>query len=437
MNLVVEIQKMGHRGLGIGRCEGKVVLVPFSAPGDRVEVKVTRTHRNFIEAEISSIVHPSPLRRKPRCPFFAKCGGCQLQHFPVSLQRSLKEEIFRDLLEHYGKVEDKKVKDMLLASHEFEYRYHIELHVDWGGEPLLGFMARKDKKVIPLNRCLLACAGIQSAISEVRKLLERAQAKMVTQIAISSDYLSNNLSLTLFCKRRIAPQVEKVLGDSAQEIPALRGIYLIAQSRKTPLTLWEKAKGPPGVLYALPPVDRIGEIILEVWPGIFRQVNPEANRVLVSTVLEQVQEQGAQRVLELYGGMGNFTIPVSFVAQEVVVIEINSRAVENAKANALRYGRENIRWTIGPVKDKVKFLKKDYFDLIIMDPPRSGAKEILKEIFLLKPKNILYISCEPATLARDIHFLQKNGFYGVEMVQPLDMFPQTFHMESITFLKKI
>jgi len=170
---------------------------------------------------------------------------------------------------------------------------------------------------------------------------------------------------------------------------------------------------------------------------VFRQVNPEVNRIVMSIVLNWVQNLGVQQILELYAGMGNFTIPMSFVTQNILAIESNPHAVENAKANALRYVRNNIQWFTGSVKDEIKSLRKGSFDLIIMDPPRKGGKEILKEIIPLNSKNIIYISCEPATLARDLQFLKTHGSYGVKTAQPLDMFPQTFHLESITLLKKI
>jgi 23S rRNA (uracil1939-C5)-methyltransferase len=157
----------------------------------------------------------------------------------------------------------------------------------------------------------------------------------------------------------------------------------------------------------------------------------------MSIVLDWIQYLGVQQVLELYAGMGNFTVPVSFVTQNVLAVESNPHAVENAKANGLRHVRKNIQWITGAVKDEIKSLRKESFDLIIMDPPRKGAKESLKEIIRLNSKNIIYISCDPATLARDIQFLKKYGSYGVKMTQPLDMFPQTFHVESITLLQKI
>jgi len=437
MNFVVNIEKMGHRGLGIARWGGKVVLVPFAAPEDRAEVSITRAHRDYDEAEIVKLIKPSSLRREPPCSFFGTCGGCQLQHLPLSFQRTLKEEIFREMLRHQGEVDEKGIKDILFSSNEFEYRSHSELHVDWQEKPLVGFMTRRGNNVVPIDRCLVVNPLIQSILVEVSGMLKRADANRVTDVTISCDFPGEKNVITFFSSKRLPDNVEKTLEKVVQEIPQVKGLYLVTRQERRPLILWKEAGTPSGVLYSLPFNDGGGDLILEAWPEVFRQVNPAVNRIVISIVVDWIQNLGVQQVLELYAGMGNFTIPVSFVTQNVLAIESNPHAVDNAKANALRHVRKNIQWITGSVKGEIKSLRKESFDLIIMDPPRSGAKEILKEIIQLNSKNIIYISCEPATLARDIQFLKKYGSYGVKMTQPLDMFPQTFHVESITLLKKI
>jgi 23S rRNA (uracil1939-C5)-methyltransferase len=435
MNLVVKIEKMGYRGMGIARREGKVVLVPFAAPGDHAEVRVTRVHRDYDEAEIVTLIQPSSLRRNPPCLFFGACGGCQLQHLPISFQRTLKGEIFREMLEHQGGVDGNRVRNLLFSSNEFDYRSHCELHVDWREKPLVGFMAPRENNVVPINQCLVVHPLIRSILPEVSKILTVVNAHQVNEVAISCDFPDGKNVITFFSGKRLPDHVEKALGKLIQEIPRVKGLYLVARKEMKPIMPWKEAEASPGVLYSVPFKDE-EDLILEACPGVFRQVNPEVNRIMISIILDWTKDLEVQHILELYAGMGNFTIPVSFVTQNVLAIESNALAVENAKTNALRHDRKNIQWRNGSVKDEIKSLGKKSFDLILLDPPRTGAKEVLKEIILLHPKNILYISCEPATLARDLQFLKKQGSYEVKMTQPLDMFPQTFHMESITVLQK-
>ena len=437
MNFVVEIEKMGHRGMGIARRGGKVVLVPFAAPGDQAEISITHVHRDYDEAEIIKLIKPSSLRREPPCPFFGVCGGCQMQHLFISFQRTLKEKIFREMLRHQVGVSEKVVKELLFSSNEFHYRFHSELHVNWREKPLVGFMAPRDNKVVPIKQCLVVHPLIQSMLAEVTAILKKANANQVTDAAISCDFPGVKNVITFFALKRLPDNLQKTLVEAVQEIPQVKGLYLIPRKERKPIILWKEVGAPSGVLYSVPFKDRKEDLILEAWPGVFRQVNPEVNRIVISVVLDWIQRLEVQHVLELYSGMGNFTLPISYVTQDILAIESNPRAVENAKANALGYNRKNIHWITGSVKEEIKSLRKKSFDLIIMDPPRKGAKEILKEIIQLNAKNIIYISCEPATLARDIQFLKKYGSYGIEITQPLDMFPQTFHVESITLLKKI
>jgi SAM-dependent methyltransferases related to tRNA (uracil-5-)-methyltransferase len=198
MNFVVDIQKMGHRGMGIARRGGKVVLVPFAAPGDQAEVNITRAHRDYDEAEIIKLIKPSLLRREPPCPFFGACGGCQLQHLPIFFQRTLKEEIFREMLTHHVKVDEQRVKELLFSSNEFDYRSHSQLHVDWREKPLVGFMTPRDNKVVPVNQCLVLHPLIQSILAEISGMLKRADANQVTDVAISCDFPGDKNLITFF-----------------------------------------------------------------------------------------------------------------------------------------------------------------------------------------------------------------------------------------------
>ena len=436
MKLVVDIQKLGHRGMGIARYRGKVILVPLTAPGDRVEVKITCSHRDYDEAELIRVINSSPLRREPPCPYFGHCGGCQLQHLHFHYQERLKEELFREMLIHQGEVDESRIEGILSPSNEFEYRSHIDLHIRWSGKPLLGFMTWRGKRIVPIDRCLLALPKIQNFLIETRKMLEKIKAVRVKKVTISGDNPGDNVTLVLWSSKTLSRKACKLLKEMTAEIPFLRGIYILNRRGKSPITLEEGKNSPSGVVYSVP---AFREITLEAWPGVFSQVNPEANRSLISEVMNWAKQGKTERVLDLYAGMGNFTVPMSFQAQEIIAVDINPLAIENNKLNGLRYNRNNIQWLTLPAKAALRsFIESgEYFDLVIMDPPRSGVKGVLNEILRLKPERIIYVSCDMATLARDIRFFQKSGSYQVIIAKPLDMFPQTFHLESITLLQKV
>lgn len=265
-----------------------------------------------------------------------------------------------------------------------------------------------------------------------------AKALNVGRVEVSCDTPGDGISIILRGSGGLSKRARNVLNRLAPDVQRLRGLYFAHRCGGKIQTLWEQDEEFSGVLYSVPYPDRSGELILEAWPGGFMQVNSFANRLLINVLLSWIQEAPPERVLELYSGMGNLTIPVSHLVREIVAVEINPIAVENAKANAARYKISNVRWIVGSAKSWMQGIMEagDSFDLVIMDPPRSGAREILAGILDLAPDRILYISCDPATLVRDIRFLQQSGPYSVEKTLPLDMFPQSFHLESITLLEK-
>lgn len=439
MKLVVNIERLGHRGVGIGRHGGKVVFVPLTAPGDRVEVRITRTHRNYDEAVLVRLLKSSPMRSEPPCPHFGLCGGCQLQHLKPSCQRLLKEELFREMVIHNGWVHRERVGEILATPEELGYRSRLDMHVLWAARPFLGFMARGSRRVVPVDRCLLAISQILPFMEEARRLLMEAKGLGVGRVEVSCDTPPGDaISIILRVSRGLSKGARNVLKRQAPGVPRLRGLYLVHRCDGKIQALWERDEKFLGVLYSVPNPDRSGELIIEAWPGVFRQVNPFANRLLIDVLLSWIKEAPPERALELYSGMGNLTIPVSHLVQEIVAVEINSIAVENAKANAARNKISNARWIVGSSKSGIQGIleARESFDLVIMDPPRSGAWDILADILNLAPDRVIYISCDPATLARDIRFLQKNGPYSVKKTLPLDMFPQSFHLESITLLEK-
>ncbi len=435
-HLIVEIRDIGHRGLGIGRHEGKVVMVPFTAPGDRAEVEVVRCHSSYDEGRLVRLLEPSPARRPPPCPYFGVCGGCHLQHLDGAVQRSLKERLFRDTLKRQAGVDEARVGPIIAAQEELGYRSKLEMHQGPSRQRALGFMEWGSTKVMPVERCMVASPRLNLLISEAARLIGKARPSRVTRVEMACDDSGDGVTLTIWGRSWISSR--GIQGEFGNLCTGLRGLYVM-EGRGTGIRpIWERAGEARGVFYVVPDPRSCSGISLAAWPGVFRQANPAANRLLLSKVLGWVKEGRPEKVLDLYAGMGNLSIPVSLLAQEVTAVEFNPLAVENGMENCRRNGVDNVRWVCGPAGRVMASMigRGQSFELLILDPPRGGARAVIQDTVRLRPERIIYVSCDPATLARDLKDIERDGIYRVRESHPIDMFPQTFHLESVTLLER-
>ncbi len=436
MKLVLEIQSLGHKGLGIGRHRGKVVMVPFGAPGDKLEVKIVRSHKSYDEARILKLLEPSSQRRHPPCPYYGTCGGCQLQHLEITHQRAHKERILKEILKAQAGIEAEKVLPMLWDPLELGYRCRMDLHVLWKQAPRLAFASRGSSELIPVRRCLLAMEQLNSSIQEMELLLSKARCEKLMRVEMTCDESGHARTFLLSTSGRVNPSL---LGEMASWAPNIEGLSSLCVGRARGgkvWSLWSRRTEHEGVLLPILNADQ-REVPLKVWPGVFAQVNPRVNRILTQTMASWTRQMAPESILDLYAGMGNLTFAVAGLASRVTAVEVNPRAVANAMANSRELGVQNVTWILGSAPRELSRMaaKALSFDLVILDPPRSGAWELLDTLASIRPKAVIYVSCEPSTLARDLSRLQSRG-YRVDKVQPLDMFPQTFHLESISLLRE-
>ncbi len=425
------IETLGHRGVGIGRHQGKVVMVPLSAPGDELEVEITQSHKTYDEGRILRLLSPSPWRREPPCKYFGSCGGCQLQHLEICYQRSQKEKIFSEMMEFGSGVRREKVRGILFGEEEFGYRCRLDLRVVWDKGPRVGFSRRGSGELIPVESCMVARKKINDVLEAIGGFLKELFPWRVSRAEIACDDSNSGFTLFLARRGRETPPRERKFADVARELEGLRSVSIGRAEGGKVDTLWASDRGPLGVLMTVDLPDH-GKMVLEVWPGVFSQVNPEVNQMLVNLILSWAHKLEARSILDLYAGMGNLSIPLSALASRVVAVEVDPRAVENGLENSRRLGAENIVWLRNSAAKAISDLvsKGEKFDLVVLDPPRAGAREIMGAISLLDPKGVIYVSCDPATLARDIVILESESPFRVEEIVPLDMFPQTYHIES-------
>jgi 23S rRNA (uracil1939-C5)-methyltransferase len=366
---IITIDRLAFGGEGVGRSEGKVIFVPWTAPGDRVRVRVVSDHGRYERGEVVEILEPSPDRVEPPCPVFGRCGGCQWQHLKYETQLRMKEEIFKETLIRTGQIADPKIFPMVPAPDPWHYRSRIQLRVD--GEGRIGFHAFKSHEVVPCDDCRIADPRLNAKLAEIRASAERPTGPF--ELSLNGNGMLRT-------------------GVSSEE-------------------------------------------------KVFSQVHPEQNKRLIQAVLDfafgnaEIAFTRKKTVVELYAGSGNFTFPIADRAGMVFAIEENPKAVAQGIERTEANGFSNIEWIGGTAEWGLKKLyrRKTMVDMLVLDPPRRGAKEILDLIPVIRPRLVVYVSCDPVTLARDLNLLVRRH-YRLEKVLPVDMFPQTYHIESVAQL---
>ena len=432
------IDRLAYGGAGFGRIDGKACFVPFTAPGDRVLARVRRETASYVEADLIEILEGSPHRVSPPCPVFGRCGGCQWQHLAYPFQTAAKEDIFGEALWRLARVERERLLTAVTADTPWGYRSRIQVKLFGRGEEFrMGFFAPGSHFVVDLpGGCAVAHPAINEALCELRQVLEEfPERDRIPQVDLAAGIDAAVVMTVHYLGDRLN-QVTEFWRSRRDRLPSVTGICL-QRGRKATIT---GIYGEQRLVYTLPATDA-GEgdtLKLTFSAGSFSQVNYPQNRELVRTAMEWGNLSGNVKVLDLCSGNGNFSLPFARNAGTVVGFETVEQSVADARYNALLNGIATSRFE---AEDGVAALRRlitngERFDLVILDPPRSGAAEMAGLLGTLGPPVIIYVSCDPQTLGRDLARLQKGGYRMVKS-RVVDMFPQTYHIESITLLERI
>jgi len=423
--LEADVVDLAHDGRGIARVSGKAVFIAGALPGERVRFRVTKRRRQLEEAVLLEVLTASPDRVTPRCAHFGVCGGCSLQHLSPEAQLAAKQRQLLDNLERIGGVRPLRVIEPLRGP-AFAYRRRARLGVKYvhkKGRVLAGFRERDKPYVADLRRCEILLERFATLPEELAALVE-----------------------TLSIRERI-PQVELAAGDeraalvfrimqplSAADAAALErfGARLDVQIHVQPGgldSIRPLAAEVPALEYA---VDA-GRVVLEFGPSDFVQINREVNRAMVAAAQGLLAPEPADSVLDLFCGLGNFTLPLSRLAARIVGVEGDEGLVRKARLNALRNGIGNAEFLAENLFEPSGFgaWAERAYDLVLLDPPRAGAVEIMERMAQWRPRRVVYISCHPGSLARDAGILVRSQGYRLIGAGVMDMFPQTTHVESV------
>ena len=433
MNLTdVTIERLAFGGSGVGRIDGKVCFVPFSAPGDRVAVRVVKEHRSWLEAELVTVLEPAAVRVAPFCPVFGRCGGCDWQHISYAAQTEAKRLILLETLQRVGKLVEPSVGQTLAAAAPKGYRARAQFKLHRAPDGLqAGFYRRGSRFVIDLpDGCPVVRDPINAALRRLRQSLERLpDADRVPQVSLEEGEAGCHAIVHYI---GLDPErICRFLARQAEQLN-LAGLFLQSGRKETLVPVF----GDERITYRVPAGDR--ELLLGYGIGGFSQVNRLQNQSMIRLVRHMLQGAPAGRLLDLYCGNGNLSLPLADLCTEVVGIEGYQPSIASAVDNSRQVRVNNSTFRCAEAGAELQRLAAagERFGTVLLDPPRSGALEAVKALPALGASRIVYISCDPGTLARDLAILIGQGGYRLETAVPLDMFPQTGHLETVACLTR-
>ena len=428
-----EIESLTHDGRGLTHVDGKAVFVHGALPGERVRFRYTRLQKRHDEGTVTEVLRASPQRVTPRCPHFGVCGGCSLQHMEAAAQIDMKQDILKDVLSRIGKVAPEIWLPPLAAGH-WGYRRKARLGAKWvqkKGRVLLGFRERSASFIADLSRCETLHPAVGERLSALSDLIQRLSIRdQIPQVEVA---MGDGPCVLIF--RVLTPPCAADLG-LLQDFAAAEGLHLYLQ------------EGGPETIRPLPGQGvELGfdlpayAVRLGFEPTDFTQVNLELNRLMVDQALALLDPQPEDRVLDLFCGLGNFTLPLARRAGQVLGLEGDAGLVERGRANAQRNRLANAEFRLADLyrEPQPELCPTPWgsttFDKALLDPPRSGAWQVLDLLPVAGVRRLVYVSCYPATLARDADHLVNTLGYRLVAAGAMDMFPQTAHVEAMALFE--
>lgn len=446
--ITLKIDTLSHGAEGIGRYEGMSIFVEDVCPEDVVKVKITQVKKNFARAILLEILEPSSNRVKPFCPMTKVCGGCQWQHVNYKTQLKYKQKAVEDTLKKIAGI-DIPVKEIIASPITEKYRCKVQYPVRQtrvSKRILAGYFKKGTHEVVNIKYCPIQPRIIDKTTEDIREMAaehnlsaydEKKHKGLIRHIVYRFSQSENNLNLILVVNdEKVSPQLKKFCESIKETKPHIKGVSVNFNNKRTNVIMGAKTQNVVGDDFI---IENLDGNIYKISSGSFFQVNPPAAvnifNAVKKIIVEKVQNP---RILDAYSGVGSFSIWLRDIASEIYAVEEYPQAVLDAKENITLNKADNIKIFEGDAKLIFRELKDkgEKFDVVVIDPPRKGCdEEAIDALESLSDKYIIYVSCNPATLARDIKLLSDKGF-DCEFVQPVDMFCHTYHIESIALIKK-
>lgn len=442
---IVNIVGEGYEGEGVARIENFPVFIHGALMNEEVKIKIVKVNKNFAFGKILEIINPSEKRIEPFCVAYKTCGGCNIQHYDYEAQLEFKTNRVKDCMRKIGKLSNVKVYTCLGMDEPFRYRNKVMLPVGGTADnPLIGFYSSRSHNITDIDTCHIQHLEGDKTIEIVKKWIkenniepynESNHSGIIRHIMIRKGFKTKEVMVVVVTKERKLPAKEQLIEALREGIDGLVSIIQNINSQKTNvvlglenITLWGKDTIE----------DYIGEFRFKISPLSFFQVNPHQTEVLYNKSLEYAGLTGHETVFDAYCGTGTISLFLSEKAKKVYGVEIIPAAIENAKENAKENNIDNAEFFVGKCEEVIPQLieKGAKADVVVVDPPRKGCeKSLLEALVKMSPQRIVYVSCDPTTLARDLAILDEMG-YETKEVQPVDMFPHTAHVENVCKLVK-
>lgn len=442
----VEFVDLTHEGQGVAKIDGFPVFVPGGLPGESAQIKILNVKKNYGYGKLIEIREKSPYRVEIPKEDMHKYGGCQLHHMSYEGQLQFKQNLVEQTLTRIGKLQDVNIHPIIGMEQPFHYRNKAQVPVgERNGRLITGFYKPRTHEIIDTDESVIHMEAINDAIKIVKEICselgvtaynEEAHTGVLRHIMARFGRKTDELMIVLITRTEKLPHREEIVGKIVAALPNVKSIVHNVNPKRTNVILGERTQVLWGqdVIY-----DYIGNVKFAISPRSFYQVNPVQTQVLYDKALAYAGLTGEEIVFDAYCGIGTISLFLAQQAKKVYGVEVVSDAINDAKKNADLNGITNVEFTVGEAETVIPNWAKEgiHADVIVVDPPRKGCDAtLLKTIIEMKPKRVVYVSCNPATLARDLGILEADDYQTVE-VQPVDMFPMTMHVECCALLKKI
>ena len=444
---IVDIVDIGQGGVGIGKYEGFTVFVDGGLVQDKIKVKITKSKKNYAVGDIVEIIEKSPFRVERKCSeSLRQCGGCQIQELDYQKQLDVKTNEVKQVISRIGKLDDVVIHDTLGMEHPFRYRNKAQFPIQKKDNmPVIGFYKKKSHDLISTDECIIQHEVNDKIIKIIKTYIraynvsiydEKTHKGLLRHLVTKVGFTTGEVMIVLVANGKKLPYLKELASVLKENIPGFKTLVVNVNTQKTNVILGKEnivAYGD-GMIR-----DYIGELVFEISPLSFFQVNPLQTEVLYNKALEYANLGENDTVFDIYCGIGTISLFLAQKAKKVYGLEIVEDAIKDAKRNAKINNMYNVEFYVGKAEEVVPKMYKEgkRANVVVVDPPRKGCDEkVLDTIVSMEPDRVVYVSCNPSTLARDLAYLNERG-YKCHEIQPVDMFPHSVHVENVAWLSRV